>query len=226
MIKKFVKLSWVLAVLTLGIVISCKEELINSTEEVENYTGSVVEDLQEKANCGKLGCYELMFPVTIQFPDSSKADVTTYEELRNAIKTWKTNNPEATAFPTFVYPISVVDKEGNITVVSSQEELRALRGTCVGRHGDRGRRGHGKHCFTLVFPVQVSFPDGTVVEATGPAVLRTLLHAWRKNNPNATEKPELVFPITVKMEDGTEVIAESKEALKALKETCTAETAN
>ncbi|MBK7633233.1 MAG: hypothetical protein IPJ13_02315 [Saprospiraceae bacterium] len=44
--------------------------------------------------------------------------------------------------------------------------------------------------------------------------------AYIAAHPGERVRPALVFPVTVQMEDGTSVIVNSKEELKALKDSC------
>src|SRR5690606_33304882 len=125
--------------------------------------------------------------------------------------------------PTFAFPIEVVSQDGEMISVDDAAELMQLRQRCRRQFGPH-RPGHGgMHCFRLVFPLGVAFPDGTTATAAGPHELQHLLREWRRNNQGAEERPELVFPLTVKMQDGTEVQVESKEALQELKESCSSE---
>jgi len=58
-------------------------------------------------------------------------------------------------------------------------------------------------------------------EATDQQNLRQLVREWRQNNPGVHARPEIVFPITVTMTtDSTQVILNSREELRALKESC------
>jgi hypothetical protein len=123
--------------------------------------------------------------------------------------------------------LQVIDEEGEVITVSTQEELMELRQACrrsfYDHMGPRGHRGHGHFCFRLSFPLTVEFPDGSTTEVEGPRDLHATLHEWKRNNPEATERPEIVFPITVILEDGTETTVESREDLAALKESCRGE---
>jgi hypothetical protein len=67
----------------------------------------------------------------------------------------------------------------------------------------------------------VAFPDSTTAQATDQQNLRQLVREWRQNNPGVHARPEIVFPVTVTMTaDSTQVILNSREELRALKESC------
>lgn len=222
MLKNLMKLTWMIAaVAALSFLFTaCEKETITSSEEVENYTDLSLFHLQERAGCGRRGCFEFVFPLTIIFPDGTEAEVEDYQDLRHAIYHWKEDNPAATERPTFAFPIEVVSRSGEVISVEDGAELMKLRQRCRRAFGPH-RPGHGGlHCFRLSYPLDVAFPDGTTATAERPRALQRLLREWRRNNPGSEERPELVFPLTVKLQDGTEVEVTSKEELEALKDSC------
>jgi hypothetical protein len=225
MLKNLMKLTWMFAAaaaLTLFFT-ACEKESATSSEEVENYTDLSMFQLQERAGCGRRGCFEFVFPITIVFPDETEVEVEDYAGLREAIRTWKTDNPDATERPSLAFPIEVVARNGEVISVEDQVALLKLRKRCRWVFGPHRPGYGGRHCFRLTYPLEVAFPDETTATADKPRELQRLLREWRHNNPNAEERPELVFPLTVKMQDGTTVEVESKEALEALKESCSDE---
>jgi len=211
----------VLALFT-GLTSCDKTEL--AQEDYHNYSDDVIFAMHQNANCGKFGCYEFVFPVTIQFPEGETQEVDSYEALKSAIRTWKVANPDVDERPALGFPLQVITEDGEVLTVSSQEELMELRQACrrsfYDRMGPNRHRGHGHFCFRIVFPLTLEFPDGTIAEVENPRDLHATLHEWKRNNPDATERPEIVFPITVKLEDGTETIVESREDLAELKASC------
>jgi hypothetical protein len=211
------------------ILTSCSED--ESDTSVENYTNSSIENLNASCRGGEAGCYELVFPITIQFSDSTTVTVDGYEALREAIITWKKNNSGERPKPQFVFPISVINEAGEVLVVNNQEELRTLVSLCRGTFGGGGRPGHGggrpghgghgtEPCFTINFPVTIMFPDSSTVSVASKTELKAVAKAWKEANPDVKGKPKLVFPISVTLEDGTVVTINSEEELKALKKDC------
>ena len=225
MLKLILKNFWAVAVLAMVFTTACNkaDELI-SEETTEEFVDSALFTLQEQGNLGKYGCYELVFPITVEFPDGTSATANDYEELGTAIKEWKEANQDVEDRPSFVFPIEVVSEDGEVISVADQEELKALKAECgkgyFGKHGPRGHRGKCNACFEIVFPIDISFPDGTTAEAADRMALKTLIREWKENNPDVEERPEIVFPIDVEMEDGTIVTVNDLEELKALKESC------
>lgn len=225
MLKKLMKLTWIVAAaasLSLFFTACEKQSTVNS-DDVENYTDQSMFELQERAGCGKRGCFEFVFPITIVLPDGTETEVEDYEGLRETIRTWKTDNPDATERPTLAFPIEVVSQDGELISVADAPALLQLRLRCRRAFGPH-RPGHGgRHCFRLTFPLDLAFPDGTTATAEDPRGLHQLLREWRRNNEGSEERPELVFPLTVEMQDGSTVEVESKEALQELKESCSDE---
>jgi hypothetical protein len=110
------------------------------------------------------GCYELVFPVTIQFSDSTSVEVASFEAMRQAIRSWFVANgghPKPFNRPTIVLPIEVINQAGEVITVETLEELKELRELCGPHHGGGGPHG-GRPCFALVFPVTFSFQTAPV----------------------------------------------------------------
>lgn len=232
MSKHFFHFALMLALPLSGLFYACEKDASSATtEEVTEYVDETVYRLQGEGNLGRFGCYELVFPLSLQFPDSSVVEVADYETLVDAVKTWKENNPDVEGRPTFVFPIEVISEDGEVIAVNSKEELKALarecRGNFFGHHpGQGGQHGHHGHsgnctpCFEIVFPLTLQFPDGTTAEAADRAELKSLVREWKEANPDSEERPEILFPIDVTLEDGTTVTVNSKEELKELRESC------
>lgn len=90
--------------------------------------------------------------------------------------------------------------------------------TIEGRH-PRGHKALGD-CFDFVFPITVSFPDGTTTEAEDEEALKELMKAWRMDNRGAEEKPTFVMPFDIETEDGETLTIETEEAFQAVLEEC------
>lgn len=223
MTNQFLKLQYLLFLgLSLFFVACDKDETLTETE-VQNFTDEAVFRLQEQANCGAHGCYELVFPISITLGDED-VEVQDYEELIAAIKEWKENNSTIDTRPSFVFPIELADSDGTIFTVSDQEELKEYRKLCIRNYfQNHGPNGHGNRpmfCFRLVYPLTIELPSGILVTAEDKYQMKNILREWKENNPDSDVRPSLVFPLTVFMKDGTLVEVESKEALQALKEDC------
>lgn len=205
-----------------------KEETVTDDVIVENFVAESVYAMQRDGNCGKFGCFEFVFPITINFPDGSSASVDDYDVLKETIRTWKEANPDAEGKPTLGFPLEVLTQDGDVLSVANREELGELRKECrrdyYQNNDHRRHKGKGNRCFKLTFPVTIAFPDATTAEAADRQELKLLLREWKSNNPGPqTERPELTFPITVELEDGSTQTVNSREELQDLKETCSQE---
>lgn len=138
-------------------------------------------------------CFNVVFPLTIAFPDESSLTVANRQELAQAIRQWRIDNPGAEERPTLAYPYDVELQDGTILTISSDEDRLDLREICGGLVGD----GHGEPCFTVNFPITIGFPDGTSVEVNSREEALAAIMEWSEANPDATQRPSIVFPITV-----------------------------
>ena len=130
---------------------SCKKEESEVSNSI-NYTEMAVYELQSDCALGKMGCFELVFPVTIQFADNSTLTANSYDELKAGIKAWREANGKDAVRPQFVFPISVINEAGETIVVENQDQLKELRAACpdAKRHGPKGHFERGLNCFDLV----------------------------------------------------------------------------
>lgn len=219
----------ILLLLFVGMMItSCTDnnESINDAT-AESYAEETVFRSQESGNLGRFGCYELVFPVTLTFADASTQEIASYEELKAAVKEWRKSNPKVKTRPRIAFPYEVINADGEVITVDSEEAQRTLRQACpknfFGNNGPKGHDGRPKLCFKINFPYSVTLPDGTLITLNAKEdrkLLRDAIKAFKEANMGVRFRPVLVFPISVTMEDGTVVTVESKEALKALKESC------
>ncbi len=214
------------ALLAAAIFFACtKADDTLTTEEAIDQTLFTV---QERGGLGSYGCYELIFPVTIQLPNNTTVEVNSYEEIAQQLRNYfqTTGRPKRGAHHafSFVYPISVTNANGEIIVVESEAQLRQLRAQCKGTFGNHGHQGHGQHgvaCFEFVFPITIVFPDGTTAQADNQRAMRQLILTWKRNNPASTERPTVAFPVQVKMRRTGEIITvNNADELAALKNGC------
>jgi len=214
-----------------AVLVACNKSTDLATETLVD---QALYSAQERGGMGRFGCNELIFPVTLVLPDSTTVTVNSYDEMKQALRTYFEANGGGQGHPhhgpaqhpqiSFQFPITVLSQNGDLITVNNADELKALREDCAGTFGNHSPQGHGQHgltCFEIVFPVTITFPDGTTAEASDRMALHKLLRTWKQNNPGTTGRPELTFPITVKMDDdGSLVTVNSREELHQLKEDC------
>jgi len=211
-----------LALLTIT---SCTKEEVNVVD-VENYTNEVMYELEREGNAGRKGCFEFVWPLTIDFPDATAADFEDYETLRAGIRRWKESNPGADEKPQLSFPLEVIGPDGTMYTIDSKDELKRIVRKCARAYWDLGNlRGHfNTHCFQVILPVNVVFPSGRVVQFDTRTGLKSGLRAWKAEHPNAEEFPKITFPVNVLIkETGSTVVIDSAADLVRLKETCSAD---
>ena len=78
-----------------------------------------------------LSCFEIVFPVTIEFPDSTTATAADRAALHTLIHDWRAANPGVQGRPHLVFPITVqMTADSSLVTVNSRDELRALKESC------------------------------------------------------------------------------------------------
>lgn len=218
MFHQIIKFNGILLLFVALLFASCEKDSILS----ENFTSTDTENFNRRGPQGgpmngNRDCFELVFPVTVEFPDGTTADAADKEALKDAVKAWKEANPDVEGRPQLVMPFDITLEDGTIVTIEDEETLQAIKEDCR----PDGQGGHGQRkCFTPVFPVTLNFPDGTSAEAADKESFKALLMAWKEANPDATERPSIAMPYDVEMKDGTVVTIESEEDLIALKEDC------
>lgn len=206
---------------------SCTESEEITDAQADLFSEELVFRTQEAANLGRFGCYELVFPVTLAFPNGQNLEVASYEEMHQAFRRWKMNNPRIRTMPAIAFPYDVINEAGEVILVENLQQQRALRMECrrnfFDNNGPAGHNDRPKLCFKPVPPFTVMLPDGTTItinERGDRKALHQAIREWRKNNPDSRERPILVFPMNFRLEDGTIVTINSREELQALKESC------
>ncbi len=200
---------------------SCNQDNLDLTD-VENFTDSTVEGLQ-RGVVGKKHCLEFIFPISIEFIDGSTAEATDYENLHETVKAWFEENEvekNKENKPQLIFPIQVLNQEGEVIDVVSEEELKELKSECprVGKC-KRGKGGKGFKCFSLIFPVTLTI-DGEDQTFEDKMTLKETIRAYKEAVGEDFERPTLVFPVTIEYEDETQIEITSEEDLIAAKEAC------
>ncbi len=206
-----------LAIFLLGVFTfySCERESSITDTQLENLVIEAQEDIQVQTRSGGGECFELVWPISIQFSDESIVEINEHADIKVAVIAWKTDNPDKRPNVRVVYPIDIITSDGTMVTIESRLELKEIKRECIGNgHHDK------RPCFRLVYPLSLVFPDGAVKAFDSRIALRHALRAWKKNNPTSTDRPHLSYPITVKLKDGSTLEVANKEALIKLKKDC------
>ncbi len=225
MIQKSLKLASLFSLL-IGLTFlfsSCEKGETTLSDDTVEYTTQAIFEIQERGGCGRGGCYEFVFPLTIEFPDGTTAEAEDYEGLRTIISDWKEANPDAEERPSLSFPLDILSEDGELITVESREELFQVRRECRRSFGNRPHHGRGERCFRLVYPITITFPDETTDIVDTRRELKIAIRSWKRNNPEVEERPALTYPLQVELEDGTIVDVASAEDLQALKDSCSEE---
>lgn len=172
-------------------------------------------------------CFTIVYPVSVQLSDSSIVAVNSIEEA-------KALNDSTKHIVAVVFPVNVVNAAGETVTVNSMDDVKKLLEACNPKNGGFGNNGHhpkggpghnpdafGGKCFKLVFPLSISYPDGTVTEYSDPKSMTDALKAWGKDNQNSTVKPDFQYPIQVILKGETQnTTVNSREELDTLKSNC------
>ena len=169
-------------------------------------------------------CFDLVFPLTYNMPDGSSITVESDEESNwSEIKDWYEENPELEEKPELQFPVVIFYEDESVTL-SNFEELRGAYSRCEPR---RGRDDHkrSRQCFTLVYPLSYTMPDGSVMEVTGDDEEGwSALKAWYEVNTGYEEvMPNLNYPVDVvfEAEEGEDFVTiNSEEEMQEMKEEC------
>src|SRR5688572_23128877 len=128
MYTKHIKNLGLLLAITAGFFFTaCEKE--DTAADVENYVLQSMYEIEERSGTGMAGCYELVFPVTVQFPDSTTQEVADYDALKLAIREWFEANggrPRPHFRPHLVFPFDVITEEGEVITVTNLAELMEL----------------------------------------------------------------------------------------------------
>lgn len=216
MFKPQIKFNLV-TILVLGLFLaSCTKE--EEAIDVENYGFVESYEIQKNLNAGIHGCVELVFPVSLLLPDSTTIVIESFEDGKVQLQAWKEANPDVEGRPHIVFPVEIITQEGEVVSVESRQEIRRLIRDCRDNFPPKPR--HFKACFKLEFPVSLSFPDDSEVEVANRMEMKKTLRAWKRDNPDAKERPGLVYPVTIVYEDGSLQEIANKDELAAAKKAC------
>jgi hypothetical protein len=229
--SSMLKLPQFLLLALLVLVVACNktdDNLIDSgaidwEEELELRSDDIdaeVSELDAEFLAGELGlrgpCFNLVFPVSIEFPDGTIVEAETLEELKEAIAEWKSTATPGGGRPHLVFPFDVETADGEIVTVTSKDDLFALKKECARERKIRLLR----KCFDLVYPVTVVLPNGDEVEIADKGEMKLFIRIWRHAHRGHDARPKIKLPFEVELEDGSILEITSKDDLIAAIKDC------
>jgi hypothetical protein len=161
---------------------------------------------------GKRACFKFVLPVSFTMPDETTI---TIEEKGDwmLIRQWYKENPGFDQKPQLQFPVDIEWRDGTVTTINNEEEMREARAKCDKDKGDK------KRCFHLVLPVTYNMPDGSTITIEEKEDW-VLLKQWYDENPGYDEKPVLQFPVDIKWKDGTIQTINNEEEMTEAREKC------
>ena len=169
-------------------------------------------------------CFELVFPIVFNMPDGSSITIESDEESSwDEIKSWYESNPDSEEKPEMQFPV-VIFYDNDTYTLNSSDELRGAYSRCEPRR-KRDEHKRNRHCFSLVYPVIYTLPDGSTMEVTSDDEEGwSLLKNWYEENTGYEEiMPELNYPVDIvfETEEGENAVTiNSEEEMELAKRDC------
>lgn len=92
--------------------------MVNSDDEMDDLFDFCEEEEEE--------CFEFIFPMTIQFPDSTLVEINSLDEGEDIVDAWFDANPDVTEDVTVIFPIQIKLLDGTIVDVNSEDEIEDI----------------------------------------------------------------------------------------------------
>jgi hypothetical protein len=181
------------------------EDLLNALFSCNDY---YVDTTQWDSGFEYIGCYQLTFPFDLELYDGTVVTVTDHMQYCDLLLQGNVAG--------FAFPLSLIDENGDVIIVNSQEELDELLEECGdwpnGITGDAGLLLFGSMitdsvnmipCYSIVYPIDLTEidedgnPVGTVTVADEAAYM-DLINSGLPYNVN--------YPVTIIWTEGNEEI--------------------
>lgn len=170
-------------------------------------------------------CFEIVFPYTLIFSDSSTITLNSKEDLQ-LVRDWYEANPDVRERPELLFPIEINYGDTLRVTINNEEELNEARANCKnyqrgarGESEERGARRDREPCFQLVFPYAFTMPDSSIITINSQEDGQ-LIRDWYAANPRTQERPTLNFPVDIIFEDGSTQTINTEEEFDTTREAC------
>ena len=172
-------------------------------QDFEETTQEHQEDTDESREGGEASglllendCFSILFPISYLMPDGAVLISNDREELEKGIEDWYEINGESDVRPSVIYPFEGTFRGESLTV-QSEETLQRIREACYGGEDNDTDR----ECFTFIYPISYTMPDGNILTADSPEALERGFQAWYDNNNTSDVRPALIYPVNVVFND-------------------------
>jgi hypothetical protein len=193
-------------------------ELMFSCEEYDNPCDSTwFENDSIYYGVEYLGCYEIVFPISVYNENGEVVELADADALMNLIF-------NGGYFTTFVYPFQLLDLEGNVITVEDEAQLNELMADCwddpfVGSGQDimffffsTAAMGDDA-CYSINYPITVESWDSSYNQINSDQEFMEYM--------NANEYFALQYPVSITyLEDNSVFTLNSSEDIESLIETC------
>lgn len=187
-------------------------KLIESEDLMISLKKKCAGDIDQK---DRVRCFKIVFPISLELPDGSVAQVEDEKEWHEVVKQWFEDNPDSAQKPSIAYPIDVIAGDRLLTI-DSDEAFAELKERCNDADGERDR----VRCYALLYPVSIALPDGSIAQAQDDKEWKQLVREWIANNQDSDARPMLQYPVQVKLRDGSIITIEDSDSMMRLKKRC------
>ncbi len=136
-------------------------------EDLFDLLSECAPDYDGGCGIGTFGCYDISYPATLELIDGTTVEVEDDDGFAEVIMSGD--------FSGFVFPLTLIDEEGNEVTANSQEELDALLLECFGGFGGGGGGIGFFGCYTAEFPISVILSDSSIAQVESEIELAELL---------------------------------------------------
>jgi len=210
------------ALFLVPVLTSCNKDLMDEDEsETSNVVSGNSEDegTENGALSGGDDCFTFNYPVDVILPDGTTTSADSDSVLYELFEMY--DDDASGEEPMLVYPINVNLQDGTTQDLQSDEELYALEESCEDDDDDYDEDDEDEHdcdydeiCFEIVYPIDISLPDGTVQTVESDSILEYYAEVFDD------EDIIPVFPITIIDLEENQVTIETEEEFFALLESC------
>ena len=99
---------------------------VEETQTTDQFVDETIENFEIETRSGATGCFDLVYPISIIFPDSTIVEVASSDEKKELISAWKEENLGAEEKPSLVYPIELINEEGEVVSAADKSELKLM----------------------------------------------------------------------------------------------------